>query len=337
MPVPAHCAGVDAPDFPLPLKDTNQMDYIAPRNYPPTVDEPRPSYPDGNKAAGVKGAIPPGSSIEHPMREILHCIEQSGQTPNVNDLTQLWQAILAAVAAGGGGGGSPPTVDFSVMPLYPEVTSNAGLFTVTPTTGQVVVADATTFVHRGGNSFLTTDTPIGDRTFITAANKTYHLLWRYNGGSPVYELKDLADGAYNPGALAESHAGFDTTFDNMLIARVVTNGANTPAITALYNKARLALARPVVGVHTLETGGGPLGGNNPVFKIGDAFNWSRRPDVYAVHLMKGLVSGGGGDADFNTSLAGTETPSVELSRYRLDTYMMRDYTVSLAVLWSAQA
>lgn len=314
------------------------MDYIAPRNYPPTVSVARPSYPDGNRAAGQKGAIPPGAAIEHPMREIIHCIEQSGQEPNLNDLTQLWQAILAAVVAGGGGGGSPPSTDFSASPFFPEVVGNGGLFMLTPSAGQIVVADGTTFVHRGGNKFLTTDTAIGNRTFLTSPSKTYHLRWRYNGGAPAYELKDLADGVYNPGVLAETDVSFDTTFDNMLIAKVVTDGGNALTTTPLVNKMQLAVDKNIVGVHD---GSGPgLGWNGVRFNVTDTLNWSRTPSTKSLHLMKAIHFFIELEQDFMVSAAPAthaSTPNIPVNRYALAASVMLDITNSLAMHWSARA
>ena len=312
------------------------MDYQSPRNYPPTASNPRPAYPDGDKPAGIYGAIPRGKSIEHPMREILYCIEQSGQTPSAADLTQLWQAIQWAVTMGGGGG-TPPSVDFSFTPMFPEVVTNAGVFLLTPTAGQIVVANGTTFVHRGGNKFLTADTLIADRTFVTAANKTYHLRWRYNGGAPAYALKDLADGAYNPGILAEDHAAFDATYDDMLIARVVTNGANALTVTSLVNRAQLFVDKVVEGIHDGDSA--PLGTNGVAFLFADTLNWSRKP---ATKTMVAIVraSNESQDADFVISTQPAEsgsTPQIPVTRYALSAAVMDDYVTELSMHWSARA
>jgi len=82
---------------------------------------------------------------------------------------------------------------------------------------------------------------VGAESFATAANKTYHLRVAYNPATDTQTvaLKDLADAGYNPSAWAETSAAFDSTEDDMLIARVVTDGANVPAITPLKNAARM--------------------------------------------------------------------------------------------------
>lgn len=213
------------------------MDYNAPLNTTPTEINPRPAYFDGDVQTGQEGSYPPGRSIEFPQREILAVIEAAGLTPSNSDLTQLLQAIQT-IAAGVGGDAAV----FGLNPVYPQVTVNGGVMSIAASSGQVIVATGQTFIWRGGVSYTTTDFNLAARTFALVASKTYHLRWRYNGGSPVLVCIDTADPTYNPAAKVESHADFDTTFDDMLIARVVTNGANSPTVTALKNLARLSAA-----------------------------------------------------------------------------------------------
>lgn len=123
-------------------------------------------------------------------------------------------------------------------PIYPETETADGKLTVTSSTGSVVVASGQTFIHRGARRIATTDYSTPSRTFATAASKIYHLRWRWNNGVPAFALLDLANGAYNPGALAETADAFDTKFDDMLIARVVTSAGNVPTVTTLINKDR---------------------------------------------------------------------------------------------------
>jgi hypothetical protein len=59
---------------------------------------PTAPYVDGDPVAGIEGSIPPAAAIEHPMREIVYAIEQSGQIPNHADQTQLHKAIKQRVA-----------------------------------------------------------------------------------------------------------------------------------------------------------------------------------------------------------------------------------------------
>jgi hypothetical protein len=70
------------------------------------------------------------------------------------------------------------------------------------------------FIHRGWNRVNTTDYTDAQRTVNTVASKTYHLRWQYNGGSPIFVLKDVADGVYNPTSAAQHNAGFDSKYDD---------------------------------------------------------------------------------------------------------------------------
>ena len=69
-----------------------------------------------------------------------------------------------------------------------------------------------------------------------------------------FALKDLGDVAYNPAALAEDNPAFDSTYDDMLVARIVTDASNVATITNLANKDALAFAAPVVGTNIQLSG-----------------------------------------------------------------------------------
>ncbi|MEP3246263.1 MAG: phage tail protein [Sneathiella sp.] len=77
------------------------MEFMPPLN----PELPDGQYQDGDPANSVVGSIPPAEAIEHPMREIVHVIEQElGElAPTKNDLTQLYQAIQAMIDGGIGG------------------------------------------------------------------------------------------------------------------------------------------------------------------------------------------------------------------------------------------
>jgi hypothetical protein len=295
------------------------MDYIAPLNTTPTEDNPWPAYFDGNPQTGQEGSYPPGVAIEYPQREMLAVIQAAGLIPTNGDLTQLLQAInsliATAVAAGGGGGGGGGAADWSQNPVYPNVTVNGGVMTVTASTGSVAIPDGQTFVHRGGNAFNSTDTDSAARTFTTAAGKTYHLRWRYNGGSPAFGLYDVADAGYNPTSAAETNAAFDTTYDDMLIARVVTDGANVPTVTALKNLHRLASTGELQGPKGAHTGSNNFMENNTAPSAIQnystvALNWARMPEVYLRALNDVYPQGGSNGKEFSAG-------ALPLSRYQV--------------------
>ncbi|GLS29967.1 hypothetical protein SAMN04488498_104328 [Mesorhizobium albiziae] len=246
------------------------MKYLPPFNSTPSIENPEPSYFDGNPQAGQKGAVPPGKAIEHPMREILAVIQAAGLVPSDSDLTQLLQAIQLIAA---GIGGDPNS--FGYNPVFPEIISNGGVMSLSSSVGSVVLAAAQQFIHRGGTLQNTNDFNLAARTKSTVANKTYHYRWRFNAGSPVLELKDLADLAYNPGVLPETHWSFDSTYDDMLIARVVTDAGNTPSVTALFNRNRMLHDETKNGTPIMVgTGTGNDGGQ---YSESFTLNWARSP------------------------------------------------------------
>ena len=113
--------------------------------------------------------------------------------------------------------------------------------------------------------------------FPTVASKVYHVRWAYPAG---YSLEDLSDPAYNPSTLAETDASFDTTFDDMLIARVVTDSGNVPTITNLANTGRLA-ETTVFEASTDPTG--QTWATLPGSAV--TLDWSRTPVVNQSSLM----------------------------------------------------
>lgn len=324
------------------------MDYIAPLNRPATVAEPRPAYFDGNKQTGQEGSYPSGTALENPMRELLAVIEGAGITPTNSDLTQVLQAInkmiataLANYSSPGGGGPAPVPASFLLNPIYPHVTVNGGIMSVASANAQVSIPAGQTFIHRGGVAYNSTDTTAGARTFSTVASKTYHLRWRYNGGAPAFVLLDLANAAYNAGVLAETHASFDTSFDDMLIARVVTDAANSPTVTALLNKHSMSATDLLTG-----SSGVLVGKNGSSFRLQKALNWSRTPATYALVLAK-MLWAEGNDCDFNIFANGLprSTPesangnpvSIPLTRYGLDSVVLCDYATELTMQFSCGA
>lgn len=118
------------------------------------------------------------------------------------------------------------------LPIFPDVQNSDGhLFVLSPSTGVVRVPGAYDFNHRGILRVTTAQTD-----FNTDPSKTYHLRWNPVEG---FVLRDLASNIYNPTILAETNPVFDSTYDDMLVARVVTNSSNAVTVTNLKNRARL--------------------------------------------------------------------------------------------------
>lgn len=163
-------------------------------------------------------------------------ISYAGLSQSDTNLSQLRDAILAIVSAATGGG---ETSDYLLLsqaqarlPIYPEVLSTDGRINITsPAAGTVRVPGNVNFLHRGIGLVTSEETD-----FATVASRTYHLRWNPTNG---FQLKWLGDNAYNPGGLDEKNVAFDSSYDDMLVARVITNSGNVATITTLANKHRL--------------------------------------------------------------------------------------------------
>ncbi|MBP2560860.1 hypothetical protein J2857_003629 [Neorhizobium galegae] len=310
------------------------MKYKAPYGNP----DPNAAYVDRNTAAAVRGSVPPAAAIEHPQREIMAVITAAGLPPSDVDLTQLLQAINALIAAATGGEGDPNYVLMTQargrLPIFPEVLTADGRLEVTqPSTGTVRVLPSYDFLHRGIYAVTTVQTD-----FATAANKTYHLRWTPGSG---LALKDLADGAYNAGALAEGHVGFDSSFDDMLIARIVTNASNVATITKLANKATLALDQLLHATNLRPSD------SNPTFAdCVHVMNWARRPTSHSYYPAKFVNNADRPDSDYMLmaltvgtppQLSISDVPAIDLDRYRLSSTVACDYTQDLWMHFSARS
>tara|TARA_R110002126_G_scaffold165178_4_gene313042 strand:- start:197 stop:766 length:570 start_codon:yes stop_codon:yes gene_type:complete len=141
--------------------------------------------------------------------------------------------------------------------------------------------------HRGIVPFSTSDYTEPQRTFSTVANKTYHLRWNPTDG---FSLKDVADGAYNPISVAEQTSIFDTSYDDMLISRVVTNSSNVCTITNLINKDRYRTSYEKLTKETSSDG--LLNFDNPaLLRLVADLDLARTPEAYVVGAV-GEVTGG---------------------------------------------
>lgn len=168
--------------------------------------------------------------------EIGAVITAAGLTQTDSDLTQLLQAIQNLIDSATGGGETENyllvTQARARLPIYPEILTAGGTITCTvPEAGKVRVPGGVSFMHRGIFPLVTAQTD-----FTTEASNTYHIRWNPVDGLVIKRLSDVA---YNPSGLSESNAFFDSTYDDMLIARIVTNSSNVASISNLSNKQRL--------------------------------------------------------------------------------------------------
>ena len=203
--------------------------------------------------------------------EIGEVMSYAGIAGSDSDMTQLRQAILALISAATGGnpaGYVLMTQARARLPIFPEVDNVDGRIVVTsPSTGTVRLPGGVNFNHRGIFTVTTSQTD-----FATDPSKTYHLRWDQTNG---FRLRDLANAGYNPTALAETNTIFDSTYDDMLIARVITNSSNIPTITNLANKDRIRFKETKSGLGTIVAGGN--GQDGIIFTDTSTYNWARTP------------------------------------------------------------
>lgn len=162
-------------------------------------------------------------------------------------------------------------------PVFPEVLTSDGKFDLsTPGAGTFRIEAGTQFVHRGAFTYTTvlTDLP-------TVAGKTYHARWSPSLG---FTLEDLSSGAYNPSVLSETNEVFDTTKDDMLVARVVTSAGNVLTITPLVNFDRLNFAS--------GAGGSMLdpSTNDARALFNFTLNWARTPVTRSMFVSQYLFN-----------------------------------------------
>lgn len=206
--------------------------------------------------------------------ELGEVIKHAGLEPDNGDMTQVRQAIQMMIDASTGGGETDSYLTLlqasARLPIFPEVQNTAGHFgVVSPGAGQVRVPAGVTFLHRGISPYTTVE-----KDLATDASKTYHLRWNKTDG---FQLKDTTPGgAYNPSSLLESNSAFDSTYDDMLVARVITNSSNVPTITNLKNAAVIRLKADVMGTPNLSSF--PSGVNGSQFDFTVAVNCARTPD-----------------------------------------------------------
>ena len=270
--------------------------------------------------------------------ELGNVISYAGLTPTDADFTQLRQAITGLINAATGGG---DTSDYlllsqakSRLPIFPEIDSADGKINLSsPAAGTIRLPGGVDFVHRGVDVLTTSETD-----FATTISRTYHVRWSVSGG---WEMFDLTDAGYNPSILDEDDAAFDSTFDDMLVARVVTNSSNVPTITNLINKHQLNVVELIEGADVQLQNG-----NGANYLIEHEFNWGRRPQNWSLSLLR--WDDGGNPADFDLNFTAVDTSprnvalnpidtEVSLNRYRVGSIVMLDYSSAIEVQFSGGA
>lgn len=248
-------------DLTTPFADTGEIRL-------PTATEKSLGFPCGPADRKLMGGL--FNRLESEIGEV---IDYAGLVGSDADFTQLRQAILVIIEAATGAGEVESYIKLSQaaarLPIFPEIVSVDGLIGLTaPVTGTIRVPAGVGLMHRGIAPYTTVETDL-----VTTASKIYHVRWNPVDG---FTIKDLADLAYNPTALQEGNRAFDSTFDDMLVARVITNAGNIATITPLANKPTLFTE----GEGSQGILGDEAGGTLPTDVVNfntHTLNWSRRP------------------------------------------------------------
>lgn len=288
----------------------------------PTADERANGFPCGAADQLLF------NGLQHRLEaELGHLLTYAGLTPTDTDFTQVRQAVQALIDAATGGGETENYLLLSQaasrLPIFPAIETADGRINITvPGGGVIRVPGGVTISHRGISPYVTAQTD-----FNTVASRTSHLRWTPTGG---FVLKNLADNAYNPDAVAETDRRFDSTYDDMLVARIVTNAGNVATITPLANKDRFILDQNSSGAGEIVTGPGPSSGLDDTKYTGVfSLNWARTPAIQYTAWV-GLAVGPGPTTPTMSGWA-NRILSETSSRYGATIEVLSDYSQAVPV------
>jgi hypothetical protein len=258
------------------------------------------------------------NGLFHQIQKELDSVHQAagivGDDTSFNTTLLSIQALIdAATGAAAGEGYVLMSQARARNPVYPEImTADFRINCSSPGAGTVRIPGGVSFLHRGIFIVETVETD-----FATTASKTYHIRWSYADG---YALKDVSDVAYNPTTAAETSSIFDSTFDDMLIARVVTNSSNVATVTNLANANDLRVKDDLIGsVYELS------GDNGAAFDFSKTVNFARTPD-YIYSVVKQITDGSPViDRDIALQTIDTET------RYTFAKRIVNDYATAVTI------
>lgn len=301
----------------------------------PSADEKQNGFPCGPADQFLFNAL--FYRIEAELRSVLI---EGGVIPGDSSTGQVRDAIQNMIDAATGGGETGSylllTQASSRLPIFPEIESADGRINITsPAGGTVRIPGGVDFMHRGISPITTAQTD-----FATQPSKTYHVRWSPSGG---YALKDLTDVAYNPSSLPEANSAFDSKYDDMLMARVVTNASNIATITTLANKSRLVVSTIVNGTDYALSG---ANGANALFS--QTLNWARAPDAKKLGIITLAFLQPNTDSDVNTfdpvgvtrsdpSAVVAAPRALPVTRYGLAAAIMHDFTTQMGAQFTASA
>lgn len=275
----------------------------------PTIDERENGFPCG------PASQPLFNGMFNQLWAELNSVHQAGGVSGSDeDVNTLLLNILALIDAANGGGDVENYILFSQatsrLPIFPEFLTSDGKINVTaPATGTIRLPGGIDFMHRGIEIVSTVE-----EDFLTDLSKIYHLRWNPVDG---FTLNDTVSGTYNPSALSEFDPAFDSDYDDMLIARIVTNSSNVATITNLVNKNRILESVQDDGAMTSNSGANVATRTSVI-----NFDLARTPKVILAPRQV-ITSGTPNDHDFYLQ-------QNTITRYRTTVTAIRDFATSFS-------
>ncbi|WP_235202582.1 phage tail-collar fiber domain-containing protein [Vibrio sp. B183] len=185
------------------------------------------------------------------------------------------------------------------LPIYPEIKTDGNVVGLKLTGTELTVYNNPVYFYGWQ---LHRINPTGTK-FTLDLSKTYHLRFSIQSG---LKLKDVTDATYNPSSKAETDASFDSTYDDMLLAKIEAG-----TLVPLINKPVLYAGNQMKGEN-----------NNPTHPARIfTFNWARTP-IQAEGLLLGINGHSlAAFEDWNNSaregLTGFDVMLVALDRYKV--------------------
>ena len=242
-----------------------------------------------------------------------------GLTDWVDAFAAELQAQIDAALADGDG--QTLAIAHLVAAIYPHAETSDGRLSITAGSGEVTVDAGQSWIWRGGRRLAADD--LDTATLPTAASKTYHLRWHAPGTGTATPAGDYPAGRLelaDMDGLTETDAGYDSTLDRMLVARVVTDGGNAATILPLANAATLAADVIAGGVVTTSNSA-----NFAQRDVAFALDWARGPRTWQVSPSKiDILNDDGFDAS-DAHDHDYEVTTISEDRYGVDTRIMRDH------------
>lgn len=209
--------------------------------------------------------------------EINEVIVDAGLTPTNDVDTWLRDAIRKLIVDAN----SSTDNGFTNNPVFPEILTTDNRLLITDNSNGTLTIDAAQEWFWRGLFKLSTDSfSLADRTFSTVANKTYHLRWNASGKGNATPAETYPNGRFelmDMDGLVETDSQYDSNFDRMLIAKVVTDSGNTATITTLVNLAKIS--------DLMFFDGGPnfsSGDNQARLRVDFILNLARTPKLTAI-------------------------------------------------------